>query len=348
MEEKSIDKIKFYILVPVYNVEKYIAECIESVLNQTYTDWQLILVDDGSTDLSGAICDKYANDNCKISVIHKPNGGSISARQAASNYLFDKGLSENCYVLYLDSDDLLESEALYEINDMIESTGSDLIIYKYRRFNENEKLLEIDNQNRSFEIIEDKAVLYKKVFTNVGFNPLWRKAIKINLIEERVYSDYFQVKLAEDLLQSISLYKNAKKVLFSEAELYRYRINPTSITHSVTYENFQVSSTVRREVLTFLQKENVWSENDYIYYFTCCNDWLKNDVRTIAGFKTFKKNRFKLFDDILADDYNKMTLKWAKKKDCTLNNLKKKNYNTVLCICALYRVAAAVKRIFRK
>lgn len=338
----------FYILVPVYNVEKYIAECIESVLNQTYTDWQLILVDDGSTDLSGAICDKYANDNCKISVIHKPNGGLISARQAARNYLFDHDFSKNGYVLYLDADDLLESEALHEINDIIEATESDLIIYKYRRFNENEKLLEIDNKNRSFEIIEDKATLYKIVFTNAGFNSLCRKAIKINLIEEKDYSEYFQVDHGEDLLQSISLYKNAKKVLFSEAELYRYRMNPTSITHTVTYDNFQVSSTVYNEVLSFLKKENIWTESDYVYYFTYCKACLKNDVRLIAGFKTHKKNRFKLFDDILADNYYKMVLKYTKKKDYILNGLKKKNYNTVLFICSLYRVAAAIKRIFRK
>lgn len=338
----------FYILVPVYNVEKYIVECIESVLKQTYTKWNLILVDDGSTDLSGAICDKYANGNRKISVIHKQNGGLLSARQAARNYLFDKGLSENCYVLYLDSDDLLESEALYEINDMIESTGSDLIIYKYRRFKENEKLFKIDNQSRSFEIIEDKAVLYKKVFVNDGFNSLCRKAINISLLEKKDYKDFFSVVYGEDLLQSIPLYKNAKRVLFSEAELYRYRMNPTSITHTVTYENFQVSSTVRNEVLSFLKKENIWTESDYVYYFTYCKACLKNDVRLIAGFKTHKKNRFKLFDDILADNYYKMVLKYTKKKDCILNSLKKKNYNTVLFICSLYRVAAAVKRIFRK
>lgn len=338
----------FYILVPVYNVEKYIVECIESVLKQTYTKWNLILVDDGSTDLSGAICDKYANGNRKISVIHKQNGGSLSARQAARNYLLDKGLSENCYVLYLDSDDLLEREALYEINDMIESTGSDLIIYKYRRFKENEKLFKIDNQSRSFEIIEDKAVLYKKVFVNDGFNSLCRKAINISLLENKDYKDFFSVVYGEDLLQSIPLYKNAKRVLFSEAELYRYRMNPTSITHTVTYENFQVSSTVRNEVLSFLKKENIWTESDYVYYFTYCKACLKNDVRLIAGFKTHKKNRFKLFDDILADNYYKMVLKYTKKKDCILNSLKKKNYNTVLFICSLYRVAAAVKRIFRK
>ena len=193
------NKRLFYILVPVYNVEKYIVECIESVLKQTYAEWNLILVDDGSTDLSGDICDKYADGNSKISVIHKRNEGLLSARQAARQYLFDQGFSENGYVLYLDSDDILECETLYTINNIIETTGSDLIIYQYRRFNENEKLPEIDNRNRPFEIIEDKAVLYKKVFTDAGYNSLCRKAIKTTLLDERDYCEYFRVVHGEDL-----------------------------------------------------------------------------------------------------------------------------------------------------
>ena len=338
----------FYILIPVFNVEKYIVECIESVLKQTYPGWNLILVDDGSTDSSGSICDKYAAIDCRITAIHKQNRGAFSARQAARNYLLNNNYSDNAYVLYLDSDDLYEVDTLQTINKLIDSTGSDLIIYNYRRFDDTEKLPKIENLEHLFEIIEDKAALYKKVFMDASFNPLWRKAVRINLIDERDYSVYFHIVHGEDLLESILLYKNAKKVLFSEAELYKYRMNPTSITHSVTYENFQVVSTVRREVWAFLQQENVWSENDYIDYFTYCKDCLKNDVRTIAGFKTCKQNKFKLFDDILADDYYKIVFKYTKKKDCILNNLKKKNYNTVLCICALYRVAAALKRIFRK
>ena len=97
-----------------------------------------------------------------------------------------------------------------------------------------------------------------------------------------------------------------------------------------------------------MKQENVWTEKDYIDYIENCKRYLKNDVRMISGFKTFKKNKYKFFDDVLADDYYKVVLKYTKKKDCILNNLKKKNYNTVLCICALYRVAAALKRIFRK
>lgn len=342
------NKRLFYILVPVYNVEKYLVECIESVLNQIYMNWQLILVDDGSTDLSGDICDKYAAMDSRITAIHKKNGGSISARQAGRYYLLDHNYSDNAFVLYLDSDDLYEEDTLKIVNELIDSTGSDLIIYNYRRFEDGEKLPKIENQEPLFEIIEDKAALYKKVFVNAGFNSLCRKAANINLLERKDYKDYFSVVYGEDLLESIPLLKKAKRVLFTEANLYRYRMNPTSLTHSLDYKSFQVVSTVRQEVWKFLKQENVWTKKDYIDYIENCKRYLKNDVRMIAGFKTHKKNMYELFDDILADDYYKIVLKYTKKKDCILNNLKKKNYNTVLCICALYRVAAALKRIFRK
>ncbi len=338
----------FYILVPVYNVEKYIVECIESVLKQTYTKWNLILVDDGSTDLSGDICDKYAATDGRITAIHKQNGGSFSARQMGRYYVLDNNDSDNAYVLYLDSDDLYEEDALQTINELIDSTGCDLIIYNYRRFKDGEILPNIDNRSWFSEIVEDKAALYKKVFVDAGFNSLCRKAININLLEKKDFQDFFSVVYGEDLLESIPLFKNAKRVLFTEANLYRYRMNPTSLTHSVDYNSFQVVSTVRQEVWNFLKIENVWTEKDYREYIEFCKHCLKNDVRLISGFKTTKEKKFKLFDEIIIDDYYKSILKYTKCKDCILKNLKRKKYNTVLFICSLYRVAAAVKRIFRK
>ena len=149
-------------------------------------------------------------------------------------------------------------------------------------------------------------------------------------------------------MQSIALYKNAKRVLFTEAELYRYRMNPTSITHSIDYNSFQVVSTVRQAVWAFLKQENVWSEKDYIDYIVYCKRCLKNDVRLISGFKTTKENKFKLFDEIIIDDYYKLILEHTKHKDHILNNLKRKKYNNVLFICWIYSVLSKVKRLLKK
>jgi len=339
--------MKFYILVPVYNVEEFVVDCIESVLRQTYTEWEMVIVDDGSTDSSGIICNNYALRDCRIKVIHQKNGGALSARQTARDYLLNTNLDKKDYVIFLDSDDLLENDALRTINNLIKSTGSDLIIYKYRRFNENENLPEIANRKYTFEIIENKPLLYKKVFKNASYNSLCRKAISVSLIEKTNYNDFFKVIYGEDLLQSIPLYKNAKRVLFTDAELYRYRMNPTSITHSITSNNYHVTSTVRKEVWDFLHKENVWNKKDYADYMQYCKYLLKNDIRMISGFKISKLNRYKFFNEILNDDYYQIVLGGIKRKDYMLSNLKNKHYLKVLFICKLYHIASTVKQFFK-
>ena len=94
----------FSVIVPVYNVEKYLSECIDSILCQTFTDFELILVDDGSKDKSGEICDQYAQKDSRIKVIHKENGGLSDARN------FGTAASNGKYIVYLDSDDYISDD----------------------------------------------------------------------------------------------------------------------------------------------------------------------------------------------------------------------------------------------
>ena len=99
--------IKISIIVPVYNIEKYISECIESIINQTYKNLQIILVDDGSTDKSGIICDEYARKDTRINVIHQKNGGLVSARKSGLRNV------EGEFVGFVDGDDYIEPD-MYE------------------------------------------------------------------------------------------------------------------------------------------------------------------------------------------------------------------------------------------
>lgn len=113
------------IIVPVYRVEQYLAECIESILAQTFTDWELILVDDGSPDGSGAICDLYAARDRRIRVIHKPNGGVSAARNDALD------MARGRYITFVDSDDYLGSVTTYEENIKILETHPEVDIVQY-------------------------------------------------------------------------------------------------------------------------------------------------------------------------------------------------------------------------
>lgn len=112
---------KISIIVPIYNVEKYLLRCIESVLSQDYTDFELILVDDGSPDRCPQICDEYAKRDSRIKVIHKKNGGLVSARQAG--FLLAKGK----YILHLDSDDWLMPHAITTLYNYAEQGDYDIV-----------------------------------------------------------------------------------------------------------------------------------------------------------------------------------------------------------------------------
>ena len=119
--------MKFSIIVPVYNTEKYLKECLDSLINQTYRDFEIILVDDGSTDSSGEICDIYAEQNPdRIKVIHKPNGGLISARITGNKH------ASGDYILNVDSDDFVSLDLLKTVNEKIEEYDFPyMVIYSF-------------------------------------------------------------------------------------------------------------------------------------------------------------------------------------------------------------------------
>ena len=116
----------FSVIVPIYNIEKYIKRCIESVLEQNFTDYELILVDDGSPDNCGAICDEYARVDDRIKVIHKVNGGLVSARQAGIQ------VAKGDYVFNLDGDDAMHEDALQNAYDILSKTKADIATFSIK------------------------------------------------------------------------------------------------------------------------------------------------------------------------------------------------------------------------
>ena len=256
--------MKFSILTPVSNVEKYIVECIESVLNQTYTNFEFILVDSGSCDSSGVICDACAEKDSRIRVIHKDNEGIISARRVA----IKKATGDVC--IFLDSDDYLELNTLEVLEKEFKSTKCDCVCYGWKRVSEKREFLSNSEDIPVNQILTDKAELYKRVFTNSSLNSLCRKAVKREILTDFDYSEFYKCNIGEDLLQSIEILKNAKAVSFINENLYNVRTNMNSVTRSINYHNHIVDYTVRNAVLKFLKAENVWSDEDYAVYKTYC------------------------------------------------------------------------------
>ena len=124
----------FSIVVPIYNVEKYLRQCVDSILSQTFTDYELILVNDGSNDGSGTICDDYAKQDSRITVVHKPNGGLSDARNAGT------AVAKGEYIVYIDSDDyVISDDFLAEIYN--QANDADIVLYKHQKFMDGENQL---------------------------------------------------------------------------------------------------------------------------------------------------------------------------------------------------------------
>ena len=130
------EKKKISVVVPIYNVEKYLPECIESVQNQSYMNLEIILVDDGSPDNSGKIADEYAKKDGRIKVIHKKNGGLSDARNAGIE------VATGDYIMFLDSDDLLTADACKVLEEKIEKENADYVIGNYINCHEDGTLWE--------------------------------------------------------------------------------------------------------------------------------------------------------------------------------------------------------------
>lgn len=298
MNSKSV---LFYIVVPVFKAELFIEQCVNSVLNQTYPNWQLILVDDGSPDQSGKICKDLAKGDGRIHVIHQDNKGQIAARMAGIGHILENR-QQNSFVCFLDSDDTYEPHALQTIYESIKEDEADMVIFNWQRiYNGN-----IIRERSIYDgIVTNKGELYKIVLSDSSYNALWLKAISINLIENIDYSSFFYLRHGEDLLQSLHYYKHCKRVAFINTILYNYTINHTSVTQNVNASNYRFNTEIRRVVWDFLQEENVWNDIEMQNYAARMQKLITDEISKISKFNISKEEKIELFRSIESDNYCK-------------------------------------------
>ena len=339
------NNIKFYILVPVYKVEKYIRDCIDSVLSQTYQNFRLILVDDGSPDNCGKICDEYAENDDRITVIHQNNMGLLAARRTGIG-VAKRECSDDSFIMFLDSDDSMKPNALEVINNTIITNKCDLLIYDTSVVVNG---VEKKQNSQGFEgIVTNKSELYHMVFESSRYNLLWRKSVSAKLIHDTDYSMYYHISHGEDLLQSIPIYGECKKVSFINDKLYNYNQVPTSITHSVEYRGYKIDSTVRKAVWDFLKSENVWTEKDYKEYLNYCRRLVKNMIRQISDFDVELAKKAELFQKIKKDEYYSMVIASAPKNDIFFKLFSSGNYDAIDILFGLRRKLASLRNLVKR
>lgn len=314
--------ILFYVLVPVYNVEEYIGECVDSVLTQTYQNFRLILVDDGSPDNCGKICDEYAEKDSRIYVIHKKNGGLISARRAAINYVKENFECDESFFVFLDSDDSLKITALEVLNSTILHNKCDMVVYSLDRIRLGKKLIDSIATNVYLGNVEDKRELYKIVFLN-QYNNLCRKCVKGSLLDCLDYSQFYNISMGEDLLQSIPIYKNCTKATFIPDSLYNYTLNENSITSNKDYRKFESESTVIKKVWDFLKEESVWTADDFAEYIKYIKVRINEKIKQIIYFDCGYNTTRSMLSELSSDDFYFMFIDESSSNDGDIYRLKK-------------------------
>ena len=275
------------IIVPVYKVEKYIAECIESILAQTYTNFRLILVDDGTPDSAGKICDEYAKKDQRITVIHQKNAGVTRARA--------RGVEEanDCeFITFVDADDTIKNECLETfLKDMDEET--DIVMSHIDdKFTPSKSVISTEDFVQM--LLKDKSMSIA----------VWGKLYRRSLLTKSVLDIPKEIRFSEDIIMNLRIaYSCSKKIKFIDKSIYNYKYHPESVANTFTttpeYEArlFQlkidaIPECARLQFLPYtieyrlLRWRNIWGFKYHCSEMTDCKFYtdLKDDIKT-TGYK---------------------------------------------------------------
>ncbi len=210
------------IIIPVYNVEQYFDYCIQSVLSQDYTNLEIILIDDGSTDSSGQKCDEYAKQDQRIKVIHQKNGGLSSARNT--------GLKEMTgeYFSFIDSDDYVRIDYISRMYRLIDEDKSDMVVCSYKKVIRNEDYSVISEGDSVYAVYDQEEIKMEMVSRKI---PMYAHG-KLYKKEFAEYMDFPEGRLFEDILTCWNVIKQVEKVSYSDVKIYFYRQRIDSIVNA--------------------------------------------------------------------------------------------------------------------
>ena len=256
---------KISIIVPVYQVEQYLDRCVESVLAQTFRDFECILVDDGSTDASGRMCDDYARKYSNFTVIHKENGGLSSARNRAIPQ------AKGAYLCFFDSDDVLHPQALEKMASTLEQTGADLVSAPLQEFSTAQpEFSELCHLHT--EVLEQADFIDHLLPENFGkicvtaCGKLYRREIFDTI-------RYPEGKIYEDLHVYLDVLLACRRIAVLSEPLYYYYTNPASITRSSYLKHDRFGEfRVREGYIGFFRERGLadqmlLAQNDYLTFF---------------------------------------------------------------------------------
>ncbi|WP_270196741.1 glycosyltransferase family 2 protein [Faecalimonas umbilicata] len=236
------------VIVPVYRVEKYLKKCVESIINQTYKDIEVILIDDGSPDNCGRICDELALCDERIKVIHQNNGGLAAARNRGLEYVMGNNRDiKNHYITFVDSDDTINKNMYKIMIDEMEKEN-DIVICNHRIVKEKDVIASCTlKKSKSL----DQDGLWEEVFGRLN-NAVWNKLYRADLIGELRFP--VGIIHGEDLIFNIQYLTKCKKGVFNESELYNYTKREGSITTGKFDDNKLMEVIVKDEAKRLIEQ----------------------------------------------------------------------------------------------
>lgn len=220
-----IGKIEISVIIPVYNTKTFLKECVDSVLNQTYRDFELLLIDDGSTDGSSEICDKFAKTDKRVKVFHKKNAGVSSAR----NLGMEKANGE--FITFVDSDDFIKPSYLQKLYDSIVISGCDISICGFKDVKDirdvnNDAESEFNNKDL---VIKPQREIISGLFSDVLYMTVWGKLYRTVLLKDSLF---MSSNNAEDVEFNSRIFLRTGKIVIIPEPLYLWRKHAASLTRS--------------------------------------------------------------------------------------------------------------------
>lgn len=271
---------KISVIVPVYNTEKYLHRCIDSVLIQTYQDFELLLIDDGSKDSSGVICDEYAAQDARVRVFHKDNGGVSSAR----NLGLDNVRGE--WITFVDADDWIEPEMLELLLRKGEETGADIVmgdfLFAYP---------DRDVPNRFPDWDDCKTTSLNRYITSI-WTCVWGGIHKRSLYEEHQLQSPRGVTYCEDFHLIVRLRYFARKVVNVHRPFYHYRQQEGSVMHNLNKKTERDEQWVYQDIIRFFKEQGVYKD----YRKTMCWRMLKATQELVLD-----KSDWKAFQEMVPE-----------------------------------------------
>lgn len=298
------------IVVPIYNVEKYLDRCLSSIINQTYKNLEIILINDGSTDNSLNICKKYQNDN-RIKIFSRENRGLLYTR------IDGVKKSSGKYLMFVDSDDYIDLDMIEYMTKMINKNNLQMLKCGYKYSYDNSVIFPVTSDE--IEIVDDTSLAYKYLITRDNIHSIWAELIDNDILKKHVDEIDYTIAMGEDIHFNQIMYKYYDKIGYINKNFYSYEYDINSMSHG--FEINKVKKKISDLIKVYTYFINAMENENKKYISNEALITISNNIMSLSNSKKMKfKDILNLSKEIKKDEINNKI-----KENITLKNINGRN-----------------------